>query len=95
MKKVFMIIAFCVLFCGVAPAKPAQAAVFMAMKSGVCFEVVQKSVISQVNPYFVVYRCNSCKCTTKSQEAIGFETMSDAMQYLEDKYGPLKPQESE
>lgn len=95
MKKFSMIIAFCILLCGVAPVKSAQAAVFMAMKSGVCFEVIQKSVISRVNPYFVINRCESCKCTSKSQEAIGFETMSDAMQYLEDKYGPLKPQESE
>ena len=95
MKKIILPLFACILLNGLIAVNPANAAVFMATQTGDCYEVVKKSLVGQVNPYFVVYRCNSCKCTSKTQEAIGFETMSDAMEYLEDKYGPLKPQASE
>jgi hypothetical protein len=95
MKKILIILVSCILLNGLVAVTHAHAAVFLATRTGQCFEVVRKSVISQVNPYYVVYRCKNCKCTSKTQEAIGFETMSDAMEYLEDKYGPLKPREVE
>jgi hypothetical protein len=95
MKKLLIVLVGCILLNGLIAVTPSHAAVFLATRTGQCFEVVRKSLVAQVNPYYVVFRCKNCKCTGKTQEAIGFETMSDAMEYLEDKYGPLKPQPTE
>ncbi|MEW6263669.1 MAG: hypothetical protein AB1641_11395 [Thermodesulfobacteriota bacterium] len=87
MKKVIIGIG---LVLGLALALPeaSWAAKFYINEADKCFEIVQRNII---NPYFIIYKCTDCGCANKVKEAVGFESMAEAMRYLEKKYGELDP----
>lgn len=88
MKKILTVFLSLTLLAMLILPAAAEAGRFKA-KNGVCFEITQKNLI---NKYYVIYWCQDCDCLKKNVFAKGFQSMAEAMDYLEIKYGEIIPQ---
>ncbi|MEW5722628.1 MAG: hypothetical protein AB1896_05950 [Thermodesulfobacteriota bacterium] len=88
MKRLYLLMATTALFLVLNLPGAAEAAVFYSYDTGKCYEVVYEGVI---NKFWNIYRCRTCKCQKKDREAVGFETIDAAIDYLEKRYGKLEP----
>jgi hypothetical protein len=65
----------------------AAAATYFIPANGRCYVIERKNVINQ---YYIIYKCRTCECQKRDKEATGFQSMNEAMRYLEKKYGEIE-----